>query len=96
MKGGQLRALGSPPGELWQEELPVDGVEPLQPGGTALLSQHHPHPEQLWSPLVALAARRLQPLSPTSSPDRQTDRLSGRLCARVRAVPGVQPLVRRI
>lgn len=74
-KVGERRAavsLGSPPGGPWQKELPVDSVEPLQWGSTALLSQHHPDPEQLWSPLVALAARRLQPLSPTSSPDRQS------------------------
>lgn len=70
--GWQLWVSGSPPGELWQKQLPVDSVESLQPGSTALLSQHHPDPEQLWSPLVALAARRLQPLSPTSSPDRQS------------------------
>lgn len=65
MQGGQLRVLGSPPGA---EGTAVDSVGALQAGSTAPLSQHHPPPEQLCSPL---AARRLQPLSAASSPDRQ-------------------------
>lgn len=72
MKGGSCESWAALQGDRGRRALPVSSVEPLQPGSTALLSQHHPDPQQLRSPLVALAARRLQPLSPTSSPDRQS------------------------